>query len=409
MNLKVTFLLLMTAITSVYARQALTMDESIQLALKNNLQVKADEYTLQSFQQLKKTHSDLGKTNLSWTHGQYNSLNKDNNITISQTIPFPTVIAQQLKLGETQLEGSRLSLSVTRNELIYQVSNVYLQLSYLKSLHQVLLSQDSLYSGFVKASDLRFKTGESNLLEKTSAETQMLEIKNQLTQNEAEIGIYKTQLQTIINTTEVPEISELLYKLVIENNDSSLHQNPLLLLSKQQVVINRQVKKVEQGRFLPDITVGYFNQSLTGFQRIDNDEVYFDRSKRFSGFQLGIAVPLWFVPQAGKAKAAQYTEAASQKKYEYMQASMKNNLIQAQQELEKNEINLNYYESSALKSAALILRQSQKAFQSGEIGYLEYLIAVKNAHTIRTNYLSALNQYNQSILRIKYLQGENQK
>ncbi len=400
-------LLLCVATVKLNARQSLTMAESVQLALKNNLQVKADEYMVQSFQQLKKTHSDIGKTSVTWMHGQYNSLNKDNNFTLSQTIPFPTVIAQQLKLGEAQTEGARLNLSVTRNELIYQVSNLYQHLTYLQSLQQLLISQDSLYSGFVKASALRYKTGESNLLEKTSAETQMLEIKNQLNQNESKINIYKTQFQTLINSTDSVKIADQLQKLSLENEDTSLNQNPILLLSKQQVLINRQSKRVEYGRFLPDITIGYFNQSLTGFQRINDDEIYFDRSKRFSGFQLGLSVPLWFVPQQGKAKAAYFNEAASQKKYEYEQISLKNNLIQAQQEFAKNKADLNYYESSALKNASLILKQAQSAFKSGEIGYLEYLLAVKNAHTIRASHLSSLNEYNQSILRIHYLAGSN--
>ena len=139
---------------------------------------------------------------------------------------------------------------------------------------------------FVKASDLRFQTGESNLLEKTSAETQMLEIKNQLNQNEAEISIFKTQLQTLLNSTDSIEISESLHKLTVENSDASLDRNPLLLSSKQQISIHHQTKRIEYGRLLPDITVGYFNQSLTGFQRIGNDEIYFDRNKRFSGFRL---------------------------------------------------------------------------------------------------------------------------
>lgn len=407
MKSKITVLLLCFAIAKVHAQQSLTMAESIQLALKNNLQVKADEYVVQSYQQLQKTHSEIGKPSVTWMHGQYNSLNKDNNFTLAQTIPFPTVIAQQMKLGVAQTEGARWSLSVTKNELVYQVSSLYQQLAYLESLHQLLLSQDSLYSGFVKASALRYKTGESNLLEKTSAETQMLEIKNQLNQNEASIHIYKTQLQTLINTTDSITITDQLRRLSLPDGELSINANPILLLSKQQVVINKQNKKVEYGRFLPDITVGYFNQSLTGFQRINNDEVYFDRSKRFSGFQFGVAIPLWFVPQQGKAKAAYFNEMASQKKYEYEQVSLNNSLIQTQQELAKNKADLDYYERSALINASLILKQAQRAFQSGEIGYLEYLLAVKNAHTIRASHLASLNQYNQSIIRIQYFTGAN--
>lgn len=55
-------------------------------------------------------------------------------------------------------------------------------------------------------------------------------------------------------------------------------------------------------------------------------------------------------------------------------------------------------------NANLILRQAQLAFQSGDIGYVEYLQA--RTHTgIHVEYLDAINQLNQSILRIQYLTG----
>jgi cobalt-zinc-cadmium resistance protein CzcA len=386
--------------------QSMTLEESIQYSLKNNLQIKAGELGVQQFRQLKKTHAEWGKTNLMWMHGNYNSVNTDNNITITQSIPFPTVLAQQVKLGSEQTEGAQLELAVTRNELIYQVRTTYLHLTYLKSLHQYLRSQDSLFNGFAKASSLRYQTGETNLLEKTTADVQLMEIQNQLRQNESDVMIFRTQLQSLLNSQELPDISEVLHKLSLPDS-SSITTNPMLQFSKQQVVINRQLKKVEQGRFLPDIVVGYFTQTLVGWQRVGNDEVFFDRNKNFSGFQLGVSLPLWFVPQAGRAKAAFYAEAASQSKYEQEQVVLRSQLSQAGQEYRKNQITTDYYETTALKNADLILQQAQKAFRGGEIGYFEYLQALRNVQAIRFNYLSAINQLNQSIVRILYLTGKN--
>jgi cobalt-zinc-cadmium resistance protein CzcA len=386
--------------------QSMTLDESIEFSLKNNLQIKAGEFGVQQFKQLKKTHSEWGKTSLMWMHGNYNSVNTDNNFTITQSIPFPTVLAQQLKLGGEQTEGARLELKITRNELIYQVRTTYLHLSYLKSFRFFLLSQDSLFTGFAKASALRYQTGETNLLEKTTAEVQLMEIQNQVRQNNSDIVIFQTQLQSLLNSPALPDASDPLHKLSFPDS-SSILKNPLLLFSKQQININHQLKKVERGRLLPDILVGYFSQTLIGWQRVGNDEIFFDRNKNFSGFQLGLAVPLWFGPQAGRAKAALYAEAAAQKKYEHEQIVLQSQLKQASEEYRKNQISVDYYETTALKNANLILQQAQKAFRGGEISYLEYLQALRNVQTIRANYLTALNQFNQSIVRVQYLTGEN--
>lgn len=399
-------LVLVVASLTTYAQQAMTMDEGVQYALKNNLQIKSGEYEVRQIAQLKKVQAQVGKTNIAWMHGNYNSVNTDNNFTITQSIPFPTMLLGQLKLGEAQTEGALLGLLVTKNELTYQVRSAYLQLSYLKALHQVLLSQDSLFGGFAKASSLRYQTGETNLLEKATAESQWLETKNQLQQNETDIKAVQTQLQVLLNSSAAIDTSEPLQKMKI-NESNTVAQNPSLQYSRQQVSINKQLKKVERQGFLPDLTVGFFTQSLIGYQKVGDDEIFFDRSKRFNGFQLGVSIPVFFWSQAGRSKGAYYAEEASQRKYEYASTLLQGQWSQAQQELIKNQISLEYYEISALKNASLILQQAQKAFRSGDISYTEYLQALKNAQAIRANYLSALNQYNQTVIHIRYLTGEN--
>jgi cobalt-zinc-cadmium resistance protein CzcA len=79
---------------------------------------------------------------------------------------------------------------------------------------------------------------------------------------------------------------------------------------------------------------------------------------------------------------------------------------QAAQEFDKNQTSLNYYETSALKNADLILKQARKAYHGGEIGYIEYLQSIRSALLIKSNYLLSLNLYNQSIIKIEFLLGK---
>ncbi|MGK9626006.1 TolC family protein, partial [Salmonella enterica subsp. enterica] len=79
---------------------------------------------------------------------------------------------------------------------------------------------------------------------------------------------------------------------------------------------------------------------------------------------------------------------------------------QAFQDLQKNSRSIAYYKNSALPNANLILKQSQIAFQAGEIGYVEYLQALRTYSDIRFNYLEAINQYNQSVYTLQYLKGQ---
>jgi cobalt-zinc-cadmium resistance protein CzcA len=72
----------------------------------------------------------------------------------------------------------------------------------------LLQQQDSIFGEFYKAASARHKAGEGTFLEKTTAETQFLEVQNLLRNNSATIRIVKTQLQTLLNIPAPPEIKD---------------------------------------------------------------------------------------------------------------------------------------------------------------------------------------------------------
>jgi cobalt-zinc-cadmium resistance protein CzcA len=261
--------------------QNISQDEAVQIALKNNQLIKSAEFSIDYYKELKKTGTDIGKLSAVWMRGQYNSLQQDNNLNLMQTIPFPTTLANQVRLGKEQVIGGQKNLINIQNEIAFQVKTIYEQLLYQDALQSLLLSQDSLYQDFARASSVRYKTGESNLLEKTTAETQSFEIKNTLIVNEADIKISATHLQALLKAEMPIYNSEKIAKRALPQNldTVSLKSNPQLNLLQQQVIINARIKSVEKSKVLPDLTVGYFAQSLTGFQNIDGVDTYFPSSK----------------------------------------------------------------------------------------------------------------------------------
>ncbi len=403
-NLLITFIILLIAIPVL--GQRMTREQVVQSALQNNQSIKAAEYQVEYFKQLKKTGTDIGKLSAVLMHGQYNSIYQDNNLTLTQSMPFPTTLGAQVKLGKEQVIGSEKNLVSTQNNLVFEVKTAYEQLLFQEAQKKLLATQDTLYTDFAKASSIRLKTGESNLLEKTTAETQLLEVRNQARQNEADIQISQTRIQALVKSDQPILAGDVLTRQSAPDETASFQQNPQLDFLRQQVVVSGQFKKVERNRVMPDIILGYFNQSLTGVQNINGQDQYFGRDKHFTGFQVGLGIPLWFSPHIARSKAAAFQEEASRKSAEYFETTLKGAFEQAVQEFEKNEASLNYYEGSALQNAELILSQARKAYRSGEIGYIEYLQSLRSALTIKSNYLLSLNLYNQSIIKLEFLLGK---
>lgn len=393
------------------AQTAFTLEQAVSSALENNRAISGANLGVGLQQALRKSAFEMPKTEVSMLYGQYNSLVKnDNNFTVSQSIPFPTLFAANAALGNERIKAGQLQVASSKNELIFQVKTVYTNLQYLYSKEKLLLEQDSIYKGFVKSAALKYKTGEGNLLEKVAAETQLKEIQNLLDQDRSDIEIYKAQLATLLGKVGLPLIADKFLRETPEisiGDTALLDENPAIAYFRQQIVIAEKQRKVELAKALPDFTLGYFNQSLTGFQNVNGSDVYFGRDKRFQGFQVGLSVPLFYRAYSAKAKAASINKDIASNDLELQQRKLTGQYQQALGEYLKNRKRYDYFITSALANAALILKNSRIAYQNGEIGYSEYLLNLKQANGIYEGRLMALLQLSQSINQIEFLTGNN--
>ncbi|PYF69967.1 CusA/CzcA family heavy metal efflux RND transporter [Pedobacter nutrimenti] len=389
------------------AVKSLTLQQAVDMALANNQMVKTSQLQIDQQNALKGSAMDLGKTSFSIQYGQMNSIKRDNNISVQQSIPYPGLMVKQKQLYQAQVRGSELNLSVSQNELIYQVRSTYAQLGYFNALQKLYQSQDSIFSNFLKASSLRYQTGETNMLERTTAETQLNEVRNQLEKNRSDVAIYTSELQRLLNTREaITVIQEDLHKEEwTQGLTDSLKSNPLLALQQQQIEIAKRSVELERSKAGPDFSLGYFNQSIIGSQTVNGQELSFGATKRFQGVQAGISLPLFFKPFSSRIKAAKVQQQIAQTQFSLFENNLQAQYQQAWQGQLKNSKSIEYYEKSALPNVNLILKQSQIAFQSGDIGYLEFSQALRTYSDIRFSYLQALNQYNQSIYTLQYLIG----
>ena len=391
------------------APRAITLQEAMTTAIQNNSGLKAASYNVEYNKTLKGTASDIGKTNATLMYGQYNSYYRDNNITVSQTIPFPTSMHRQAQYYNATTKSAEYSKRATENELLFNVKTAYYSLQYAKAKLEVLSKQDSIFVTFLKSAELRLRTGESNALEKATAESQLYEVRTLKAQNDADILIFQNQLKTLLNTQEeVSSEGMVLDKkvLAITSDSATIANNPALQYFQQQVKVAEAGKSVEKARLMPDLTLGYFNQSLYGTPNYRDPSVIANGSNRFQGVMLGVSFPLWAKPQLARIKANEANKNAAQASFELYQKNLQGQYAQAFQEYQKFKNSLDYYEKNALPTADVITKNALKNYQSGNIGYIEFSQGLSRALSIQTNYLAILSQYNQSIVNIEFIIGQ---
>jgi cobalt-zinc-cadmium resistance protein CzcA len=394
---------------SAQNNQYISLQDAIRTALDNNLQIRSSALSVDATKALKGASWDIGKTSFGLEYGQMNSIMNDNSVSISQSVSFPTVYLNQQKLANAKIRSSEWELRKSQLDVSTQVKQVYWNLAYLYSKQKLLMYQDSLYSRFLRAAELRAKTGETNRLEMITARSQSLEVKNKMLLNSTDIGISERNFRMLLNTDKdfLPSDTILKRAGTMPAADSSeTGQNPSLGYAQQQVEVSRREKNLEQSRMMPDLSIGYFNQSIMGIQEVNGVPKNFGSGDRFTGIQAGLALPLWFFPYTSKARAAKINEniAISDAEYfsKYLSAKHKSLL----DEYRKYSASVEFYETQAVPEADIIIDQSSRSYKAGALDYLDYVLSLNRALGIRQNYLDVLNNLNQTLINIEYITGK---
>ncbi len=385
------------------------LQEAIQLALDHNLSLRASSYAVDAQKALKGASLDLPKMSVDGEYGQFNSSSSDNSYTISQSFAFPVFYLRQNQLASAGIKSSEWQLKSSQSEVATQVKQTYWHLIYLYSKYKLWMYQDSLYSGFSRAAELRAREGETNRLEMITAKSQSLEIRNQLQQIKADLGIFNRQLQMLLNVDETISPSDTLLKRIdysVANDSNLLHKNPSLGQINQQLEIAVLERKLEGSRAWPDFKIGYFSQTMQGTQEVNGVPRTFGAGVRFTGVQAGIEIPVWFRPYASKVKAFKIKEQEAQTRADYFSKSLKGKYQSLLDEFEKYGSSVTYYETQALPEAAVIIDQSIRSYKAGVLDYLDYVLSLGRALSIKQNYLEALNNYNQTVISIEFVTGK---
>jgi len=135
--------------------RTINLHDAIQTALDSSLAVKSAGLSVDVQKALKGAAVDLPKTAIDGQYGQYNSYSNDNGFTVSQTFAFPTVYINKYKLANANIQSSEWQHTASRLEIATRVKQSYWQYVYLLAKQKLLSYQDSLYSVFSRAAELR--------------------------------------------------------------------------------------------------------------------------------------------------------------------------------------------------------------------------------------------------------------
>ncbi|MBT8305344.1 MAG: efflux RND transporter permease subunit, partial [Maribacter sp.] len=388
-----TILLLLFTINTNAQDKGLHFDDIRALALENNAGIKAAALKVEETEALVGSSFNFDKTEVYYHYDQNNLAFNGKAIEvygIQQSIMFPTLYFAGKRINKAKLKIEQSRFELQKQALERDVASAYYQFLYTREKQEVYKYLDSIYQKFAKASQRRFELGETNYLEKITAQAKQKELLALFNQAREDVGIAYAKLQKITQVEEplIIAISPL-PKLQLSQIDVTL--NAGILLYDHRNLLFEAKSGFERQSLLPDISFDYFQGTNSGL----GENLY--------GYQVGLKIPLIFSGNASKIKAAKIAKnIAIEESFDYK------NRLQLKYEqligqLRKYEEALKYYENSGKNLSDEILKTASISFQNGEIDFFQYIQSLENAYSINISYLENLNMYNQTVIALNHL------
>jgi len=389
----IVLLLLGVASTSVLGQNAsLKLNEAIETALKNNKQIAAYKLKVEESNALKKTAFAPDKTILSYGTDQNNIAEKGYPLQIwgvEQSFNFPTLYTAESKSRKIEVAMAEANLNIEKNDLIKNVSFSYFNYQTLLNKQKFYHTLDSLYNVLTINSEKRAKMGDVNRLEVLNIKAKKTQTSTQLNALKVDIDNAYKRLKVLMNNENdftIPIAVELMPEIMATPNAL-----PVFDLLKNENEYFSSLVRVEKNRMLPDFSVNYF----LGSNQYENGKYY-------HGFQLGMAVPLFFGSNKAKINAAKLSASAKNLWIENEITVINNELNQLLSEHLKFKALLNNFNSSEEPLMNEIMKTALKSYQLGEINFYQFVGSYETAIQIQFNYLDNVLNYNQTTTKISY-------
>jgi cobalt-zinc-cadmium resistance protein CzcA len=315
-----------------------------------------------------------------------------NTFGISQNFEFPSVYSLQKKINTQQFYMEEISFEIKKRDLLKEVSQRYYTIVFNQHRQQLILYLDSLYRNFANAAERRFELGATNKLEKLTAQAKRNQLNTLVLQVEDNIVAAYQALKEVMQVDSSFKIMDeelepvlLLQDVNLEAIPGNQYFNKALQMSKISVSLNKN-------KFVPDLFLEYY----LGTNRGPSPNFY-------NAFTVGVAVPLWYGPQKAKLRSSKIQQDIINREADSYKIVLNSKYEQLRSKLKVYKHWVDYYQSSGQELAREIVNTAERSYYSGEINFFQYILSLDEATGIVLDYLENLNEYNQTILEIEYL------
>ena len=369
------------------AQREISLEEAIELAFKNNPQIKTAELELHKAETLSKVKYSLGNTDVYYKGDALFKIRNEqvNQIGITQHFKNPATIISERKFYEQLYKKTTYESELIKKKLKMEVQQIYFELQEQKDLAKLYFLVVNSYKNYEVIAKNRFKLGLTNKIELLVIQSTLG--KKTLIYNEKllKVNLLENNLRNLIGE-KCTSFNSLKTHNYSSNFDFKILQ---IEVAKQDIEITKAyIKKIKSENSI-EFNIGYSAQKYYNIGWLN-------------GLEGSISFPL-FNTQNKRRVSAQKIQVDiaktvfEQKDIEYKQlsTSLKTELIIA-----KNR--LKFYKEQVENINPEMERIADLNYKSGNISYLELINTLEILIKDKENYLKWTLEHNRLVTIFEY-------
>ena len=391
-NIRILFFLLIGI--KVSAQIPVTLDEAYSKAIVNNLDVRGAELRVNFQDRLKKSAVILDPLNISSDIGQIDTKDMDYEFSVSQTFRLPSFYKRQKQVLREEWQNSLVSVNLQKWQIKKELGLIFNNLNYLDKKKYLLEKMDSIYTQYFNRAELRLKKGETNLLEKATAENLKSQINIQLFNIKKDKEIVLQQLNLLINSKEYyTNKKEDFFVEKINFSENDINNHWIIQQLEQQKNIEQARLGVEKSKLQPYFSLGYNN-----IAKRETGELM-----RLHNISVGFNIPIFNLGQKAIIEGQKVNQLIAENNKQVGMRELKKQFVELNGNYKKLKSQVDYYQQKGLKNSEEIIKTANYQFYRGEINFLDWSILVNQALDIQNLYIDKVKELNDNTIELNSL------
>ncbi|MBN2612510.1 MAG: TolC family protein [Bacteroidales bacterium] len=370
----------------------LSLQMAVDMALENNLQIKNSLLEIEKSKLALNGSIDILPANFVYQYGNIHTPLNDRYLALNQNFGSLLTHIRKYKEAKSELSLEQSRFELAEKEIIAEVKSAYFFWLLLNQKSEVLHELKDRYANLGHIANLKYETGDIDLLEKTTLLAMQAKAETEYNTLLYDLIISRNKLKQLIITDAeiVPEVSGPdLYMIDKAAPDSDYHGRTVLNIYEKYYEVEKNRLKTEKAAFFPEISAGYFNQAIGTL-------------KGLNGWQAGLSFPLWFISPVSEVKQAKINTLIALNNLENQKFIIQNTIENLLFELNKHFKQVIYYKEFILPQAEQLIKTAELQFDKEEIEYPDYLQGISMGYKLFTDYYETVNNYNQTAIQLEF-------